>query len=155
MKGLSGGLLTNARAAGAFICQYDNVVPIWGVQKESELQEFLDQIKNPVVMDDELRAFIEKDKQELSGEFCRGCGYCMPCPAGIQINNCARMIQLIRRSPSAGHLTPEAQARMEKIEDCMNCKKCMKHCPYGLNIPELLKKNLEDYRNIVKGVTKV
>ena len=78
-------------------------------------------------------------------------GRCMPCPAGIEINNCARMIQLIRRSPSAGYLQEQAQAKMYKIEDCTRCGRCMKHCPYGLQIPDLLRKNLEDYRRIIAG----
>lgn len=155
MKALSGGLITCSAAAYAFIAQYDNVLPIWGVQRERELDEFLSYMTNPPVMTDEIRALIAHDREELSGDFCRGCGYCMPCPAGIEINNCARMIQLIRRSPSAQWLEPEAQAKMEKITGCLHCGKCMTHCPYGLKIPELLAKNLEDYRRIVSGEIKV
>ena len=41
MKGLSGGLITNSAAAYAFEAQYDGVLPIWGVQREKELDEFL------------------------------------------------------------------------------------------------------------------
>ena len=40
MKGLSGGLLTNSAAIYAYMAQFENVLPIWGVQKESELDEF-------------------------------------------------------------------------------------------------------------------
>ena len=155
MKALSGGLITNSAAAYAFIAQFDNVLPIWGVQRESELEEFLSYMDNPPALTDEMRALIAHDKEELSGDFCRGCGYCMPCPAGIEINNCARMIQMIRRSPSAHWLEPEAQAKMEKIAGCLHCNKCMQHCPYGLHIPELLAKNLQDYRRIVSGEIKV
>lgn len=72
-------------------------------------------------MDAAMTALIEREKKELAGDFCRGCGYCMPCPAGIEINNCARMSQMIRRSPSVAWLTPESQAKMFKIEDCKNC----------------------------------
>ena len=155
MKALSGGLITNARAACAFVCQYDNVLPIWGVQRMWELEELLGYVSAPPAMDEEISALIEKDRRELSGEFCRGCGYCMPCPAGIEINNCARMIQMIRRSPSQNWLTAEQQEKMMKIDGCLNCGRCMSHCPYGLEIPSLLRKNLEDYRQILAGKVQV
>ena len=151
MKGLSGGLLTNSAAIYAYMAQFENVLPIWGVQKESELDEFLSYIGNPPELTDELKAVIEKDQKELAGEFCRGCGYCMPCPAGIEINNCARMSLLLRRSPSAGHLSPEGQAKMKKIEDCLHCGHCKSMCPYGLDTPKLLEENYKDYKEVLAG----
>lgn len=155
MKALSGGLITDSAAAYAFMTQYDKVLPIWGIQRESELDEFLSYMQNPPQLTAERKAVIEKDRQELIGEFCRGCGYCMPCPAGIEINTCARMSLLIRRSPSANQLTPRAQEMMKKIEDCLECGECMSKCPYGLNTPELLKKNYADYKKILAGEIKI
>ncbi|QNM06204.1 aldo/keto reductase [Qiania dongpingensis] len=152
MKALSGGLITNSAAAYAFEAQYDNVLPIWGVQREKELDEFLSYIDNPPVMTEDLSSFIAKERETLSGSFCRGCGYCMPtCPAHIKIDDCARMSLLLRRSPSAGHLTPESQAMMAKIEDCIHCGNCMKKCPYGLNTPDLLAENYKDYKEVLAG----
>lgn len=144
MKALSGGLITNSAAAYAFLAQYENVLPIWGVQRELELDEFLSYIDNPPEMSEELAAVIAHDREELLGDFCRGCGYCMPCPVGIEINNCARMSLLIRRSPSAAHLTPQAQEKMKKIENCLHCGRCKAKCPYGLDTPALLEKNYKD-----------
>ena len=151
MKGLSGGLLNNSAAVYAYMAQYENVLPIWGVQTEQELDEFLSYIGNPPVLTDELKAVIEKDQKELSGEFCRGCGYCMPCPAGIEINDCARMSLQLRRSPSAGHLSEAGQARMKKIEGCLDCGQCKSKCPYGLDTPRLLKDNYKDYMEVLAG----
>jgi len=151
MKALSGGLLTNSAAAYAFLAQYENVLPIWGVQRESELDEFLSYIEQPPVMDEELEAVIARDRQELQGDFCRGCGYCMPCPVGIEINNMARMSLLIRRSPSEAQLTPQAQEKMHKIKECLHCGKCRSKCPYGLDTPTLLEKNYRDYLEILAG----
>lgn len=151
MKALSGGLITNSRAAYAYQAEFDIVEPIWGIQRESELDEFLEYVDNPPVMDEEIRAVIEKDKKELAGNFCRGCGYCMPCPAGIEINNCARMSLLLRRSPSELQLTPEVQEKMKKIEGCLHCGKCMSKCPYGLNTPKLLEENYKDYKEVLAG----
>ncbi len=155
MKGLSGGLITNSAAAYAFMGQYDNVLPIWGVQREKELDEFLSYQDNPPSMTEEIKALIAHDREELLGDFCRGCGYCMPCPAGIEINNCARMSLLLRRSPSAAHLSPEGQAKMKKIENCLNCGRCRSKCPYGLDTPALLRRNLEDYKKVLAGEVSV
>lgn len=151
MKALSGGLITNSAAAYAFMAEYDNVLPIWGVQRERELDEFISYIDNPPTMDGEIKALIEKDREELIGEFCRGCGYCMPCPVGIEINNCARMILMLRRAPSEAWLTEEWQGKMKKIEDCLHCGKCKGKCPYGLDTPTLLEKNYEDYKRVLAG----
>ena len=154
MKGLCGGLLTNSEACMAFMKDY-NVLPIWGIQRESELAEWLAFFEKDAEMTDEIRSIIEKDKEDLSGDFCRGCGYCMPCTVGIQINNCARMSQLIRRAPSENFLGEEWQGLMGKIEECVDCGLCKSRCPYGLDTPNLLRKNYEDYKNIIAGRTRI
>ncbi len=155
MKALSGGLITHSDAAFAFLAQYPHVLPIWGIQRENELDEFISYMNEPPVWSEELERLIARDRAELLGDFCRGCGYCMPCPVGIEINNCARMAQMIRRSPSQGWLTEEYQGKMMQIESCIGCGYCMKKCPYHLNTPELLRRNLEDYRRILSGEVKI
>ena len=155
MKGLAGGLITRSEAAFAYMAQYDNVLPIWGVQREHELDEWLSYMHESPTMTPEIQTFIQREKQELSGDFCRGCGYCMPCPQGIVINQCARMSLMLRRAPSANSLTPEAQAQMMAIENCVECGQCKSRCPYGLDTPALLRRNLEDYRRVLAGEVKV
>lgn len=155
MKGLAGGLINNARAAMAYMLQYDNVIPIWGVQKMSELEEWLSFMDNPPEMTEEIAAFIKKEQSELIGSFCRGCGYCMPCPQEITINQCARISLMVRRAPSAGWLDEKWQAEVKKVENCTECGQCAEKCPYELDIPALLKKNYEDYQNIIAGRTSV
>lgn len=155
MKALSGGLITNAAAAYAFEAQYADVLPIWGIQRAEELEEFISYIAQPPSMTEELRAVIAHDREELAGEFCRGCGYCMPCPVGIEIHNCARMSLMLRRAPSEAQLTPQMQAKMKKIEECLHCGKCKSKCPYGLDTPTLLEKNYEDYKRVLAGEVSV
>jgi predicted aldo/keto reductase-like oxidoreductase len=79
----------------------------------------------------------------------------MPCPAGIMINQCARISLMLRRAPSANWLSETMQAEMAKIENCLNCGKCRTKCPYELNTPELLRKNLEDYKRVLAGEVEV
>ncbi|MBR1628823.1 MAG: aldo/keto reductase [Lachnospiraceae bacterium] len=155
MKGLAGGLITNSKAAMAFMTLYDNALPIWGIQTEAELDEWLAFMEETPEYSGEIKAFIEKEQEELSGNFCRGCGYCEPCPVGIEIHQCARMSLMLRRSPSASWLNEHWQAEMKKIENCLHCNKCMSHCPYELNTPELLAANYEDYKKVLAGEVSV
>ena len=74
MKALSGGLITNSAAAYAFQAQYDNVLPIWGIQRESELDEFIRYMDQPPVLTPELSELMARDWEQLAGNFCRGCG---------------------------------------------------------------------------------
>lgn len=146
MKAISGGLITDVSTTFSFLRQYDNVVPIWGVQKESELDDFLALEKNPPALDEAMWEKIRKDRAELSGNFCRGCGYCLPCPAGIEIPTAARMSLLLRRSPYQPHISKEGQEKMNRIENCIGCGACKSRCPYHLDTPNLLKYMLKDYR---------
>ena len=146
MKGLAGGMLTNAKACMNFIKQFDNVVPIWGIQTEEELDEWLRLEKEgDFKLNDELNAVIEHDRKELCGNFCRSCGYCLPCPAGIDIPQAARMDRLLRRSPYGPYMTKEYHEKMHLIDNCLHCGACASRCPYGLNTPELLQHMLADY----------
>ena len=147
MKGLSGGLLTNSTACMAFMMEYP-VLPIWGVQKMEELEEWLSFFEKEPSMTPELQKVIDDDRAELLGDFCRGCGYCAPCTKDIIINQCARMSQMIRRAPSDAWLTEHWYKEMLKIEDCIDCGKCRERCPYELDIPTLLRKNLADYKKM-------
>ncbi|MCL1845552.1 MAG: aldo/keto reductase [Defluviitaleaceae bacterium] len=141
MKSLCGGILTNARAAFAFLRQYENIVPIWGIEKMSEIEEILQYEKNPPGLTDELLDEIARDKAALSGSFCRACGYCLPCPANIPIPMAARMEFLLKRMVAENFKTPDWQEQMRRIDDCTNCGHCKANCPYELDVPEVLKRH--------------
>lgn len=145
MKPLSGGLITHLAPAFAYLRQFDNVIPIWGIQKMSELEELLAAEANPPTPNDEMLSIIENDRCELAGDFCRACGYCLPCPQGIPITMAARMPLLLRRAPWQGFINEEWHAKMHLIKNCTDCGDCRSRCPYGLNPPAMLAKALADY----------
>ena len=145
MKGMAGGLLGNGTAAAAWMARQEGVVPIWGVQHEWELDQFLACVQKTPQLTPELQAVIDQDRTELTGGFCRGCGYCMPCPVGIQINQCARINLMARRAPAADWLNDYWQGEMKKIENCLHCGQCAAKCPYGLDTPQLLQDNFKEY----------
>ncbi len=145
MKALSGGLLTQLAPAFAFLRQYSNVIPIWGIQRMSELKELLSYEADPPALDDRMWEIIETDRRELADEFCRACGYCLPCPQDIPIPMAARMGLLLRRMPYQQFLSGDWHEKMHRIEKCTDCGACRSRCPYGLNPASMLQKALVDY----------
>ncbi|MDF2985486.1 MAG: putative oxidoreductase, aryl-alcohol dehydrogenase like protein [Eubacterium sp.] len=145
MKAMSGGLITNAASAFAFLRQFENVVPIWGIQREAELDEFLIMDKNPPELDQAVWEVIKTDRAELAGNFCRGCGYCMPCPVGIEIPMQARISLLLRRAPYQQFMQDGWKAKMDLIDKCIECGNCSSHCPYNIDTPKLLKREQQNY----------
>ncbi|MDR0851006.1 MAG: aldo/keto reductase [Clostridiales Family XIII bacterium] len=145
MKALSGGLVRSIPAAYAFLNEEADVVPIWGMQRISELNEFIALEKAGVKLNEALWSEIKKDKEELAGNFCRGCAYCMPCPVGIEIEPANRMALFLGRTDTAIWLNDKGRARMDLIKECKECRQCVSRCPYELNVPETLKQNLKVY----------
>ncbi|MBP3890873.1 MAG: aldo/keto reductase [Solobacterium sp.] len=152
MKGLAGGILSNAKAIFAYLYQFDHVLPIWGIQRQEELEEWLSFMDQEPALNEELKEVIAQDRKQYEKDFCRGCGYCMPCPVGIDIPTSARASILMRKMNPAIWGSKERQEVMKKTEDCVNCRTCVSRCPYELNIPELLKKNYADYLDYYKDV---
>lgn len=146
MKALCGGLLNNARLAFAGLRTREHVVPIWGIQRIEELEEIVALEADPPDLTDELADEIERERAELAGDFCRACGYCLPCPVDIPIPMAARMGLLIDRMPSERFRSDEWQEKMSRVENCTNCRACASRCPYDLDTPALLEKNLAIYR---------
>lgn len=138
MKAMSGGLIREPRATFAFLQKYPHVVPIYGVQRMEELRQWLELDANPPAWDAELEAMVQKEREELSGDFCRSCGYCLPCPQNIPIPNAARIQFLMTRSPYGPYLTKEWREGMDRIDQCIHCNHCKSHCPFGLDTPSLL-----------------
>ena len=146
MKALCGGLLRDIPAAYAFIRCYPNVVPIWGIQKMEELEEFLALEKNPPAWDEHMEVAMAQEKASLGKEFCRGCGYCLPCPAEIPIPTLARMILFLNRSPWRKHTTADAQEKMSRADNCIHCGACAHRCPYELDPEQLVADNYRAYK---------
>jgi predicted aldo/keto reductase-like oxidoreductase len=151
MKALSGGLITDIGAARGWLAAFPGVVPIWGIQRESELTALFESMERPGTLNEAQLRRIEADRAELSGTFCRACGYCLPCPEGIVINMCARMSLLLRRMPAQPLLSATWQKEMAKIPNCRRCGHCSSHCPYGLDTPRLLRHNYEEYQKYLAG----
>ncbi len=145
MKALAGGRLSNAAAAFTYLKQFPWVVPIWGVQKLEELEEFLALEQNPPALDEAMRAVIADYRSRYTEKFCHSCGYCLPCPADIDLPMTARMALLLGRARYQPLLSPRVRESMLRVKTCVDCGACRSRCPYELNPAELSRENLAFY----------
>ncbi|MDD1699874.1 MAG: aldo/keto reductase [Methanoregula sp.] len=86
---------------------------------------------------------------------CSGCGYCMPCPAGVDIPGCFSLYNAHHLFPQdrsakfqylgrhGGLLSPVSYAGL-----CRQCGKCVKSCPQHLSIPD----HLQDVSTDMEGM---
>jgi uncharacterized protein len=86
---------------------------------------------------------------ELMQVGCTGCGYCMPCPAGVQIPGCFDIynkMHMFGNVQEAGFMY--ALRMCDKLissapgyaSQCVNCGACLEKCPQHIAIPQLLAK---------------
>lgn len=149
MKPMGGGILQDANLAFRYLSQFEGIVPDPGVERTEEMAEIVKIIENPRPLTLNEKEEIEKIRKELGNQWCHKCGYCMPCHKDINIPSVLAAKSTIKRMPI------EAAAKfleksIEKAKDCTECRKCIKKCPYNLDIPVLLKKNItlwENYKN--------
>jgi uncharacterized protein len=75
------------------------------------------------------------------GQTCLRCGYCQPCPNGINVPAIFQALDEAREYPdNLKHLGRELYAAQERTAaDCEECGRCMEHCPAKLDIPKRLR----------------
>lgn len=141
MKPVAGGALANVAAALRFELTAGMDVVIPGMQS-------IEEVKANAAAGIELRppteaelAALQEEAEHWGTRFCRRCGYCMPCPNGLNIP----MLLLLQAYEERYDLKDWAAERLAGLEkhydDCISCGTCLERCPYELPIPELLQRS--------------
>ena len=126
-----------------------------GIQREKELDEWLSFMDETPRMDDEITAYIEKEKTGTCWRFLPWM-WILYAMSGRNYDKSMRTyVTYARRAPSKEWLTPQMQEEMKKIENCKHCGACIKKCPYELDTPALLEKNYDDYKKVLAGEVEV
>lgn len=141
MKPLAGGAIRNAALSLKFIINNSNVISaIPGMDDVDQVIENAKLGDKIEPLNKEEKEVLFREAEELGTEFCRRCGYCLPCPQGIDIP-----VQLLMEGYySRYNLKDWALERYKNMEitaaDCIECGECEGKCPYDLPIRKMLKK---------------
>ena len=90
---------------------------------------------------------MEDIRLKTGTQFCRRCGYCLPCPQGVKINSMMTIQALYGLwSPEQFFSWDNMKENVESAKKCVQCGECEKKCPYNLPIREMIIENLEFYK---------
>jgi len=151
MKPLGGGRMENPSLCLRFLKTYPDVLPCIGIEKVSEMAENIETWEHGKPLTEEDFAEMERIHGYLGDRFCRQCGYCEPCPQGINISMVAFTKVYVRQFPRDGFIAWYHDA-IEGARKCVECRQCVEKCPFQLNIPEMLKDNVAFFDQFARGV---
>lgn len=138
MKPLAGGAIDKPQLALKYVLNNKNVsVIIPGMDSVEKVIEN-DSICNLEYSGQDL-IDIEKIKKELNDNFCRRCGYCQPCPIGINIPLTFLCEGYYKRYGLMEWAKSRYDSMVVKPSECVGCGKCESKCPYKIKIREKLK----------------
>ena len=117
----------------------------------------MEQVEDNLKTFSEFKALSEGEKETIDGivalinsrvqNGCTGCGYCMPCPAGVDIPGNFRVWNTYHMYQNYNMVKGSWERNLgdaKQAKNCVKCGKCEKACPQKLHIREDLAKVQED-----------
>lgn len=140
MKPLAGGAIQNGTLSLKFILSNNNIsVAIPGMDHIDQVTENASVAKNEIVFSQLEIAEMDEIVAMLGEAFCRRCGYCLPCPQGIDIPTQFLMEGYLTRYNLSEWAITRYDGLPVKADACIACGKCEVKCPYNLPIMNMLK----------------
>lgn len=141
MKPMAGGALTKGDLAIKFILSNENITTaIPGMASINEIDINCEAGSGEYTLTSEEKKRIKGISEELGTEFCRRCGYCAPCTAGIDIPSIFVLQAYKERYGLPDWADDRYKAAEHRAKDCIECGICEERCPYDLPIRSMLKK---------------
>ncbi|MTI65660.1 MAG: aldo/keto reductase [Firmicutes bacterium] len=141
MKPIAGGAITNVNYSLRFILENEDVTTVIPGMKEIKHIEDNASVGNKyVALSSEERNILLDEAKELGTEFCRRCGYCQPCPQGIDIASQFVLEGYLLRYDLEKWAKKRYSGLEHTADECIECGECENKCPYDLPIREMLKR---------------
>jgi predicted aldo/keto reductase-like oxidoreductase len=154
MKPFAGGTLDNSRSALGYVLSYPVSTAIPGMSLIQELKQNIMVSEKGWLATDEETEKLEALGEEIGERFCRNCGYCSPCPQGVEITNVIRLQSWVKRIGWRKKREGMLQS-VKSLDHCMECRECEGKCPYSLPILEMMNEQaewlLEEFPGLATG----
>jgi len=138
MKPLCGGLMESPVQALKFVLSHPVSTAIPGMDSPQQVEENARVGCQDIEFSKSDLANLKKEAAELGKDFCRRCGYCDICPAGLDIPDVFRFDRYYT-SYFAENWARDQYSNLEvTVDDCLDCGKCEEVCPYQLPIRDKL-----------------
>ena len=147
MKPFAGGRLKDANLAIKFILQHGSVMPDPGFRSVEEIEQVIEIVEGDLTLSEAELARIEEIRAEVGTRFCRRCGYCMPCPQGVNIPKVMCLPVMYNEWPEEWILNfGYFEETTQNAQNCIECGACEEKCPYHLPIRQMMKETVENHR---------
>lgn len=124
-------------------CVLSGMTSLKQVKENIQIANTIDEISEN---DQELIREVARTYRSFIGNRCTRCGYCMPCPHGVDIINCLTEYNIAHmlNDPKASAMQYFSLIGDDaRADSCVDCKECLPFCTQMLNIPEELQKVYE------------
>jgi len=144
MKPLGGGQIDNPDLALRYILGRDITTAIPGMDEVRHVEENLAALKNYRPLTAAEQAELDRLVKEIGAKFCRRCGYCLPCTAGIDIPTTFIFHLQYTRYGMKTAIPGRYAGLPAKASECTQCGVCEQRCPYDIPIRERMKQVAAD-----------
>jgi len=148
MKPFGGGRLLDIEICFKYLRNYPKFITVAGMQNLKELKENIKFVNNKDLLNNNDKEKIKKIEKELGDKFCRQCGYCMPCPNNINITDVNFIKVYFKQMPKYKFYKMGLEDIVEVAKKCTECEECSAKCPFNLDVPSIIKENVEFYESI-------
>ncbi|MFX0076900.1 MAG: 4Fe-4S dicluster domain-containing protein, partial [Candidatus Hermodarchaeota archaeon] len=148
MKPFAGGRITNTSLALKYLLQFENVIPIPGIQNINEIDKNLSVLNDNSKLNRKDLKEIHRIRKELGYKFCQWCGYCITvCPQEIPIPRVINIKVSWNLWPTDTFIE-DRRDHIQLARECIECGACEEICPYEIPIRSMIKEAISFYNSI-------
>ncbi len=154
MKPFAGGNIREAELAVKYLLRFEDVLPDPGVETADQIEQIVRIVeRGSADLSPAELSRMEEIRGILGKKFCHQCGYCLPCPNGVNIPMAMIVGIMWREWPERLFRNPSWWYSPMALSGrkCTACGACEKKCPYTLDIRETVKENMAFFEKTILG----